>query len=488
MSEKVKNRTEERDVVDLHVFLGDMWRGFVKFWWIGVILAVIIGGFQFYRSYIKYVPMYTCSATYTVQNESINADDNGLSGYDYIYNANTSNQLSTVFPFVVNNSIVKQKVALDLGVSGLPVGISATCVKDSNMVTLNVAALDPQLAYDAHISVAKNYGAVAEYIIGPTRLVTISEPQLPISPSNEDDWIKDVAWGIMVGLLLGLVWIAIYALLRRTVRTKEDIRVGLNKNCLGVLPQVTFKKYRQQISTDILISNPRIGDDFLESLRLLRSAVRTSLGEDGQVIMVTSTAPGEGKSVTTLNLAAMFAKNESKVLVIDCDLRNSGVEEMLGLEEYTEDGKRYIIRKIDGLDIDLLSFNLKMTSLRKILQSPFLGALVNEMREKYDYIVLDTPPCGIISDAASIANVADGVLYVIRQDNIVMSSIRSSIANVLSTDARLLGCVLNGAMGGYGGYGYYYNYRGYNKYYRYGYRHYYGYGYGKKKKRRSRNQ
>lgn len=479
---------KDNDSVDVHVFLGDLWRGFVKFWWIAVLISTVFVAYQFYNSYVKYVPRYTCTATYTVQNENSKVTgDDGLSAYTYTYNQNTSDQLSKVFPYIVNNSVVRQKVLADLGLSSLPATISAVCVPDSNMVTLSTEGLDPKLTYDVLVSVSKNYSVVAEYVLGHTRLVTISEPRIPTSPSNSRDWIMSVVKGILAGCIIGFLWITVYAIIRRTIRTKEDIKTKLNKRCLGVLPQVTFKKYRQQINTDILINNPRIGDDFLESMRLLRSSVKTALGENGKILMITSTAPGEGKSVTTLNLAAMFAKNESKTLVVDCDMRNSGINEMLKLESAYDDGEKYKIRHIEELGIDLLSFNTKGKRIRKILQSPFLGALLNEMREEYDYIIIDTPPCGVISDAASIAAVSDGVLYIIRQDNIIIGSIRASIANILSSEARLLGCVLNGVMGGYGGYGYYYNYRGYNKYYRYGYSKY-GYGYGKKRKRSERKR
>ena len=124
----------------------------------------------------------------------------------------------------------------------------------------------------------------------------------------------------------------VYAILRKTIRTKEDIRNVLNQNCIGVLPQVVFKKYRRKINTDIVLTNPLIGNDFLESLRLIRGSVRKLLADGEKVITVTSTAPEEGKSVVTVNLASIFARNSNKVLVVDCDLRNSGIVSLLEKE------------------------------------------------------------------------------------------------------------------------------------------------------------
>lgn len=484
MNENVNRReATEEDSIDLLVLLGDLWRGIIKFWWIVVLFALLVGGIQFYRSYIRFEPIYTCSATYTVQTENTNigGDDNS-DAYTFNYNKYNSNQLEDVFPYIVKSDVVTQKVCLELGTEKMPAKISATCVPESNMVTLTAKGTDPELTYATLKSVEKNYSSVSEYIIGRTKLITISEPVLPVSPSNSGAWVSSVAKGAAVGMLIGLLWIGVYAFLRRTIRTKEDIRTKLNKNCLGVLPLVTFKKYRKQISTSILIDNPRIGDDFLESMRLLRSSVLAGLGENGQVIMVTSTAPGEGKTVTALNLSAMLAKNENSVLIIDCDLRKSGIKDALNItddagEDVTDE--KYMIRNVESLGIDLLTFCSKWSHPRNIMRVDFLKPLINEMRSRYDYIVIDTPPSGIISEVATVARVADGLVYVIRQDAIMQNSIRAGIGNILSDDeVKMLGCVLNGATGGYGGYGSYYKYRGYHGYYRSGYGKRYGYGYG----------
>lgn len=109
--------------------------------------------------------------------------------------------------------------------------------------------------------------------------------------------------------------------------------------------------------------------------------------------------------------------------------------------------------------------------------------IFSELKESYDLVLIDTPPCGIISDASIIAGAVEGVIYVIRQDAVMQTAIRTGISAMLETEAKLLGCILNGATGGPGGYGNYYKYGGYNKYYRYGYSRKYGYGYGRQKKK-----
>ncbi|MBQ2775365.1 MAG: AAA family ATPase [Clostridia bacterium] len=488
VSEVKKNTASaERDI---NIYLSDIWRGFVKFWWIGVICAVLFGGVMFYSSYVKYTPEYKTSATFTVHTEnSTLSGENGVSAYSFYYDRGTADQLATIFPYVLQSNMLQKQVCEDLNLPKMPASVSASCVTGTNMITLTTTGSDPKQTYDVLLSVIDNYSSVTEYIIGPTRLVMISPPEMPEEPSNRFDWASSTLKGVLFGVLLCAAWIVLYAVLRRTVRTKEDISRDLNQNCIGVLPQVVFKKYKQKVNSDILITNPLIGNSFKESLRLLRGSIQNNLQPTEKVVMITSTAPGEGKSITTLNLAAMFAKNESKILVIDGDLRDSGISKMLVKSKMRvrtiaeSNNGLYSLKKVKALGVDILTFNAPAQQLWKVMRTANFKKLVDSLREEYDLILIDTPPCGIISDAAIIAGAADAALYVIRQDIVLTSSIRAGINTLISTDVKFLGCILNGATGGLGGYGNYYGYEGYRKYYRYGY-HYgsYGYGYGKKKK------
>lgn len=490
MNEKIKNNDTANSTVELKVLLSDIWRGAIKFGWLVVALAVVLGGIQFYRSYVRFTPEYTVSATFTVQTENkVLSGENGVSAYSFFYNKNTAGQLADVFPYVVSNPILINKVCDELDVDRMPVSITAACITDTNMVTLTAKGRDPQLTYDALNSVIENYSSVADYIIGRTKLVIISEPVVPKTPSNQMAWRSSVLRAALIGAAIGVGWIMVYAILRKTIRTKEDIRNILNQHCIGVLPQVVFKKYRRKINTDIILTNPLIGNDFLESLRLLRSSVQKCLKNGEKVVMITGTAPDEGKSVVTANLASIFARNESKILIVDCDLRDSGIGNLIGKNDeknkITKSTDLYEIRHIEDLKFDFLSFKNGEENLQNIIRTGTLKALFTHLKDDYDLIFIDTPPCGIISDATIIAGAAEAAIYVIRQDAVMQTAIRAGISTILETETKLIGCILNGATGGLGGYGNYYKYGGYNKYYRYGYsrKKRYGYGYGASKKK-----
>lgn len=491
MNNNLPNNDTDNSSVEIKVLLSDMWRGFIKFWWIAVALAVVLGGLQFYRSYVRFSPVYKVTATFTVQTENkVLSGENGVSAYSFYYNKNTADQLASVFPHIISNEILLQQVCADLDVPSMPASVTAVCIEGTNMITLTSSGADAQLTYDTLLSVIENYSSVADYIIGRTKLVMINEPALPEKPSNANAWVSSVLQGALIGFVIGIGWIMLYAILRKTIRTKEDIRNVFNQNCVGVLPQVIFKKYRRKINTDVVITNPLIGNDFLEALRLLRSSVQKSLSEDEKVVMVTSTAPDEGKSVVAVNLASMFAKNESKILIVDCDLRNAGVT---AFADSTSDSKTtkaeygsFTIHHVENLGVDILTFKHAQAKLQSVIRTPVLKSMFSELKKDYDLIFVDTPPCGMISDATIIAGAVDAVLYVIRQDAVIQTTIRTGINALLETGTKFLGCVLNGAASGFGGYGSYYKYGGYYKYYHYGYSsRKYGYGYSEKNQKKS---
>ncbi len=486
-----KNRDSGESSVEIRILLSDIWRGILKFGWIPVVLAVLLSGIQFYRSYVRFVPEYKVTATFTVHTENkVLSGDNGIAAYSYYYDKETADQLATVFPHIIGNKIVQMQVCNDLGVYSMPAKVSATCVFGTNMVTLTASGRDPQLTYDTLMSVIKNYPSVADYIIGRTKLVMINDPIVPDSPSNSGAWKKSVLRAGLIGVVLGITWIIAYAVIRKTIRTKDDIRNVLNQHCIGVLPQVVFKKYRREIDTNILITNPLVGSEFLESLRLLRGSVQGLLEEGKNVVMITSTAPTEGKTVVATNLSSVFVKDGKKVLLVDADLRDSGVRKLLAEDRVTrakiEDNKLYRIENIETLGLDLLTFKSKVGSMQKITRNAEIKRKFDIIRDEYDLVFIDTPPCGIISDASVVSQMADSIIYVIREDAVIQKTIRAGISSMLETEAKFLGCILNGAASGLGGYGGYYRYNGYYKSYRYGgygYSNSYKYGYKNKKQK-----
>lgn len=464
------------DKKTLTIYLSDILKGLSKFWWVCVVLAVIVGSAVFAKSYFDFTPEYKSTSVFTINTQDSTLAQGGISTYSFFYDSATASQLSDIFPYILDSSYLKDAICDDLNVKFIPAALSASSVEDSNMFTLESVSRDPQMAYDVLISAMKNYPDVAKYVIGDVTFSVITEPEIAKTPFNKSEYKKDTCVGAFIGFVIGLLFILVYAIARKTIRTTEDIKQELKINNLGVLPRVSLKKHKKEVNESILLTNDKIGEGFLESLRVIRNTLTNKLASDEKVIMITSTAPEEGKTTVLSNLALSISRTKKKVLVVDADLRNPSIDDILMIEKSDENTiekqNDYAIYRYND-NVAVLNFNVD--NYFNILKLKELRSFFEKLKENYDYVLVDTPPCGLVSDSLIIAQAVNTVIYVVKQDTVRTSKIQSSIDELLNSDVKLVGCILNAAESGIQGYGKYY---GYGSYYRYGHygKHYYGYG------------
>ncbi len=213
-----------------------------------------------------------------------------------------------------------------------------------------------------------------------------------------------------------------------------------------------------------------------EQYKLLRTNLDFTVpeGEKCPIIGVTSSMRGEGKSTTAVNLSYVLAEKGSKVLLIDGDLRIPSVAKKMkiagspGLTDLLM-GKG---ANISGFQSDLLKtwFILPAGEIppnpSELLGSRRMETVLNELKEAFDYIVIDLPPVNIVSDALSIASLITGMIVVIREDYTEKKELERCIRQLNLSNVNVFGCVMNETKSGNGSYGKYKKYR-YYKYYRY---------------------
>lgn len=197
--------------------------------------------------------------------------------------------------------------------------------------------------------------------------------------------------------------------------------------------------------------------DFLvqEAYKRLRTNVRFFL-RDGKCkkFCITSGAAGEGKSISVMNLAISIAESGQKVLLIDADLRRPAIARLLvekatpGLSNVLSGQEKVenVIRTGIYPNLDFILSGDVPPNPSELLGSEQMEALIVEMTEKYDYILVDTPPVGVVSDACLVANMLDGVLLLVRKDCTKKEEVRRAVASLQLTGARILGYVLNGVI------------------------------------------
>ena len=232
--------------------------------------------------------------------------------------------------------------------------------------------------------------------------------------------------------------------------------------------KIVFKKRRKKFDKHIHIYNDKVGYGFLEAIRTIRTRVMREMNRvGGQVIMITSSVPGEGKSTIAANLALSLAERGKQVVLVDMDLRNPSIGKVLGMKGQTKIGMSDIlkgkcaaeeaIQSLEEWGLDVIVGGNPQSDPAKLLSTKRLGEVVDGLEERYDYVVLDTPPAAMLSDASAVAGCADCALYVVKQDYARIERIAEGMDMLTISKLPIIGAILNGAertFGGYGGYRY----------------------------------
>ena len=216
-----------------------------------------------------------------------------------------------------------------------------------------------------------------------------------------------------------------------------------------------------------------------EAYKTLRTNIRFFLaGEGCKKFAITSGLAGEGKSITILNLAISFAENGSKVLLIDADLRRPTMARLLtqkaspGLSNVLAGlcNERDAIRKEIYPNLDVLFSGEIPPNPSELLGSQRMRDLLDKASREYDYVLIDAPPVAIVSDVCVLADMIDGVLFLVRTDRTEKDAVQRGLKQLEISGAKLMGFVLNGGSKERGGYyGKKYKYKNKYGYYRYAY-------------------
>ena len=284
-------------------------------------------------------------------------------------------------------------------------------------------------------------------------------PYYPIKPDRK----KLVLVGLIVGLILGIILAFIREFLDNAIRSDEDIKRGTDAVQLGIIPS-----FKQEGETLKIFESPK--SPTAEAFRNIRNRLQfMAHKKDTQVISVTSTVGGEGKTTICANLGGIFSLKKKKVIILDLamgksmlhkrfDLKNEvGISTLLSGHNTLNEA----IQHTAYADLDIISSGTIPPNPSELIQDDNLKKILKSLKKVYDVIILDTPPVGLITDAETLMRLSDVTIYVLRADR----SKKSFFQNIekLSEDKHIRGLnvVLNDVdMKKYGhnygyGYGYY---------------------------------
>ena len=458
----------EIDTISLTDIVERFLDGFRKLWWITVavtLIAAVIGYLQYKRSY---VPVYESRATFSITAAEYNAENDE----SYTNNSELAAALSVSFDYIINNEIFYEIIENDIGTSYMPSTIKVSAVEDTNILSIVSSGSDPELNYKVIESVVNNYASVAEFVLGDTDITILEEPSVPYIPTNPYRPIYGIMLFALIGFFAGIVPSIIYAFFIKTIKSTDDIGKYLNVPCLGALPAVILtRKSVHQRSCSIL--NKKVGFRYVEAMRSVASRCERALKKSQcKVILITSTKEGEGKSTFAMNLAYSLSKGQKKVMLIDGDLRTPSLRKLTqtkmkdySLEQFLnkEIKSSEAVVNLKGTRVLLFAPNIPSENPMKSLNSAEMAQFIEETKNVVDYVIIDSPQCSDMSDAAVLAKYCDGVMYVVKEDETRVNKILNTIQKFSYTRIPIIGCVLNGTVNriknSYGyGYGRHYGY------------------------------
>ena len=271
----------------------------------------------------------------------------------------------------------------------------------------------------------------------------INHPEKPASPNR----IKLAMMTLLAGLVVGVGAAFGTEYLTHTISMIEQVEENLGVPGLGVVPELAVGKG----------DRPFLVTDTDHSQREVFRVIRTnllldqSLPEERKVILVTSSMPKEGKSMTAANLAVSFAQLGQKVLLIDADFhqghqhRTFGVPSSPGLGGVLEGevSSLQACQPSSVPNLDVMAKDRKGRSVPELLSRPIFGETMQELRARYDRIIIDSPPVLGLSETCVLAPHADGVVFMLWSSRTPVSQIQTALKMLAANGAQVFGCVLN---------------------------------------------
>jgi len=282
-----------------------------------------------------------------------------------------------------------------------------------------------------------------DYVI----ILEAASPAMPIDPNDP----LQIACGLLIGLLAGVVLMYIVNRFDERIDSPLELQESVEYPIVGQIPLIKFDKKTKRVP---LLSEKDQRQEFLEHHRYIRSALLFQSAGSNKIksLMISSAAPGEGKSTLAGNLASVFAHSGVRTLLIDADLRK-GIQHGLfeipvspGLSECLQGmvSWREVVHQTQTLNLDVIPRGKIYERAGDLLLERITSALIEETAaSEYDMVIWDTAPLLAVNDAANLCSKIDAVLFVARVRHSKINSVMAALDDLAQRNAKIFGIVLN---------------------------------------------
>lgn len=430
--------------------------------WILIVAVMIVFGsvFDFMKT-VTYVPQYGTSMTATLSG-----------GEDTFKNIDKVQSYVNTLDYLMNSNNAKSYVKKKMPISKTTYKAEVT-LKQANVVKIKVTADTKREAYFSIKLLNDWYRENTERYSFPYNITVLKESKFSTKPVNPNSHIKNfligaVGSGFVLSCLLGL-----YFFLRDTIKSEEEVENKLDTRLYAKLPFEVKKREDARNKKAILITSLKTSFFFRESINKLSSKVEASSDKHGyKSFMITSAYENEGKSSVAANLALALAKNGRKVVLVDADFNKPAVFKIFDL-----DGSKSLNKAIEGTSswrsqvvsdrsgLDLLPCSQDSLKSEILTNSKKLDEIMKELREEYDFVIVDTCPAYLLNEPMAMNELVDATLFIVRQDYATSDVINETVKRLTYVKDNVLGVVFKNVVSeGNKGTSNYNNRYGYNKY------------------------
>lgn len=438
-----------------------------KRWWLivaAVVVSLAVAGVLTART----PPTYVASTTLFVGQQQVAIEELGQG----VALSNLSEDLLASYASIVaSRSIAEAAVAtsgLQVSPGAVQGSVFAGPIPDTQIIKLSSVHEDPRLAARIANAVAAAFvdeiarietsGGQGEPAVRVSIIDQALEPGSPIAPNPA----RNMTLALVLGLLAGVGGAFLFDLLDASVKHREELEES-GISVVGVIPKLETEGASVYLERD-----PQVVGG--EAFRKLRTSISfMSVDDPVRTILVSSPLSEEGKTTCALNLASAYAQGGSRTLLVEADLRRPSLHQLFGQEGMRGLTTAIIgqtplaeaIRNTNVANLSVLLAGAIPPNPVELLDSEQMSDVLARLKERFDMVVIDSPPLIPVADPAALANRVDGVIIVARAGSTHRKRLGEAVKIVEHSGAKLLGVLLNGLSpkDAPGEYEYYYSYR-----------------------------
>lgn len=423
---------------------------------------------------VTYVPQYTSTISYVI-NSSSTGDE--ITDKQFI----VAEYLANTYSYLIKSHDFIQRVKAETGLNeDIKRYITSSLVESSNIMRVVVKSEDAKKSYDIAQAISLYLPEKAKETVRSGSLDALESPLQPVMPDANSDLFKMAALGLLAGIALAAAVVVVLQMLKKTIMTPQVLTEKIDISLIGSVPHVDLnkKKGKNNVHEPMLVTNKKTGFVFSETYKSMRTKIeRFSKKNSCKAILVTSAMENEGKTTVAANIAISLAQNGNRVIMVDCDLRKPAVATVVDSKDMVkvpaidvitgEASVESAIVNVKKYNIDIIGGIKAVGNSSEVLSTQGLKKVIDTLREKYDYIIIDTPPSQLFTDAAIISEYTDAGILVVRQNSANVDDVIGVVNDISQSNAEIIGFVFNNVSDTSilpGGYSKKYNYS------------YYGYG------------